>query len=322
MTLKISKVSKRYGNNWILRDTSFEVERGEIMGLIGKTSSGKSTLLKIIYGLEKSNGGQIIFDENDVSNLSEKERNFSIVANLPTKFLQNIFAKTLEVSDGVKQQNNFETALNTTNAVVLLDNPFSSLDIKTKSELQKKLREIVKEKNLCAVFVTNDFEEAFSVCDRVAVLHDSEIVQIDTPRNIYEKPNSAFVAGAVGRNNLIRAMRITFNNQVTQEFQTLVGEHQLFTDKTERRLLGAINAPLTLAIRPEHISISFGASFPEDNLLKAQIVEVQYLGATTRIKLDANGLILEALVLRLVGLKVGDECMVGLPPDRILVLKD
>lgn len=322
MTLKISRVSKRYGNNWVLRDASLEAERGEIMGLIGETSSGKSTFLKIIYGIEKSVGGQIIFDENDVGNLNEKERNFSIIANLPTKFLQNIFAKPLEISDGIKQQNNFETALNDANGVILLDNPFSNLDIKTKSELQKKLRSAVKEKNLCAIFVTNDFEEAFSVCDRVAVLQDSEIVQIDTPRNLYEKPNSAFVAGAVGRNNLIRAMRITFNNQVTQEFQTLIGEHQLFTDKTERRLLGAINAPLTLAIRPEHISISFGASFPEDNLLKAQIIEVQYLGATTRIKLNANGLILEALVLRLVGLNVGDECMVGLPPDRILVLKD
>ena len=86
--------------------------------------------------------------------------------------------------------------------------------------------------------------------------------------------------------------------------------------------IGAITAPLTLTIRPEHISISFGASFPEDNLLKAKITDVQYLGATTRLKLDANGLILEAVVLRLVGLNIGDECMVGLPPDRILVLKN
>jgi ABC-type Fe3+/spermidine/putrescine transport system ATPase subunit len=117
-------------------------------------------------------------------------------------------------------------------------------------------------------------------------------------------------------------MRITFNNQLTQEFQTLAGDHQLLTDKTEKRLLGAINAPVMLAIRPEHISISFGASFPEDNLLKAEIVGIEYQGATTRLKLNANGLILEALVLRLVGLKIGDECMVGLPPDRILVLKD
>ena len=74
-----------------------------------------------------------------------------------------------------------------------------------------------------------------------------------------------------------------------------------------------------LGIRPEQISISFGASFPEDNLLKATLTGVQYMGATTLIQLDANGLKLEALVLRLVGLNPGDECMVGLPPERILI---
>jgi ABC-type Fe3+/spermidine/putrescine transport system ATPase subunit len=101
-----------------------------------------------------------------------------------------------------------------------------------------------------------------------------------------------------------------------------VGEHRLLTDKVDKNLLGTIHQNTTLAIRPEHISISFGASFPEDNLLKAKITSVTFNGATTSIHLDADGLKLEALVLRLVGLNVGDECMVGLPPDRILVLKD
>ena len=319
MTLKINNISKRFGNKWILRDVSFEVESGEILGLIGETGAGKSTLLKIIHGLEKSNGGQIFVDEKD---LTKAERNFSLVANLPNKSWKNIFVKPAETSLGEQQKFIVENELQKTNGVILLDNPFSEIAQNVKDNLINKLRESVKEKNLCAVFVTNNLDEAFAVCDRVAILHDTEIFQIDTPRNLYEKPTSAVVAGMFGRNNLIRAMRITFNNQVTQEFQTLVGEHQLFTDKTERRLLGAINAPLTLAIRPEHISIAFGASFPEDNLLKAQIIEIQYLGATTRLKLNANGLILEALVLRLVGLNIGDECMVGLPPDRILVLKD
>lgn len=322
MALKVSKISKRYGNKWVLRDVEFEVGRGEIFGLIGETESGKSTLLRLIYGSEKSNGGTISFENNDLTGKSNIERNFSIIANLPTKYWQNIFPKTSEVSDGKKQQEAFENELEKAESVILLDNPCSNLDQIIKDDLHHKLWAAVREKNLSAVYVTNNFEEAFSICDRLAVLHKSEIVQIDSPRNLYEKPHSAYVAGMIGRNNLIKAMRITFNNQVTQEFQTLTGEHQLLTDKTERRLLGAINAPVTLAIRPEHISISFGASFPEDNLLKAEIVGIEYRGATTRLKLNANGLILEALVLRLVGLNIGDECMVGLPPDRILVLKD
>jgi hypothetical protein len=75
-----------------------------------------------------------------------------------------------------------------------------------------------------------------------------------------------------------------------------------------------------LAIRPENISISFGASFPEDNLLKASVVKISPQGATTLLTVDSNGLTLDILVLRLVGLNVGDECMIGLPPDRIMVL--
>ena len=168
---------------------------------------------------------------------------------------------------------------------------------------------------------TNNDEEIFSLCDQVAVLADGNVVQTGTPREVYEKPNCVAAARALGRCNLIVARRITFTNDYILEFQTLVGEHQLLLDKVAKSALGAITNNVSLAIRPEHISISFGASFPEDNLLKAQIVGIEYKGATTRLHLDANGLLLEALVLRLVGLKVGDECMVGLPPDRILVLK-
>jgi ABC-type sugar transport system ATPase subunit len=96
----------------------------------------------------------------------------------------------------------------------------------------------------------------------------------------------------------------------------------LFAQRIERGALGALNQNVTLAIRPEYISISFGASFPEDNLLKATVTHVRFLGPTTLITLDADGLKLEALVLRLVGLKAGDECMVGLPPDRIHIHRD
>ncbi len=322
MTLKISKISKRYANSWVLRDVSFEVKPGEILGLMGENASGKSTLLRIINGSEKSNGGQIMFDNKDLSDLSAKERDFSIVANLPIKSWPNLFSKAPEISEGEKQKLSFENELNKAQNVILLDHPFSILDQNTKDEMTAKLCLAIKERNLAAVIVSNDQADLFAICDLIAILHQGEIIQIETPREIYERPNSVAVAGMLGRNNLIKAMRITFNNQVTQEFQTLSGNHQLLTDKSERRLLGAINAPVTLAIRPEHISISFGASFPEDNLLKAEIMEIEYQGPTTRLKLNAQGLVLEALVLRLVGLNIGDKCMVGLPPDRILVLKD
>ncbi|HEX8249086.1 MAG TPA: ABC transporter ATP-binding protein [Pyrinomonadaceae bacterium] len=324
MPLKLDKVSRRYDDKWVLRDFSPEAIEGEIFGLIGANGAGKSAALRLIAGREKPNSGQIFFNGNDVTNDSAKTRNYTLLAEEENQSAwKNLFkpAKSDALSGGERLTNGFEKALRQAENVLLLDNPFACLDPISREESFEKLRKTAQEKNLIVVLAINDFEAAFLACDRLGVLHKGEIVQTGTPRELYEQPNSVAVAALLGRNNLIAARRVTFNNQPIPEFQTLTGDHRLQTGKMERIALGTITSDVTLMIRPEHISISFGASFPEDNLLKAKIVGVQYCGATTRVKLDAGGLMLEALVLRLVGLNLGDECLVGLPPDRILVLK-
>lgn len=325
MSLKLDKISRRYNDKWILRDFSLEANKGEIFGLVGANGAGKSVALRLIAGLDKPNSGQFFYHGNDITNDSAKARGFTLAAAETNQAAwKNLFkaSKSTEISGGERQTSDFEKALESAERVLLLDNPFACLDPVQREKSLEKLRKTAKEKNLAVILAINDFEEAFLACDRLAVLHNGEIVQTGTPRELYEHPNSVAVAAMLGRNNLIAARRITFNNQPLPEFQTLTGEHRLQTGKMERTALGTITSNVTLMIRPEHISISFGASFPEDNLLKAEIAGVQYCGATTRVTLDAGGLMLEALVLRLVGLNLGDECLVGLPPDRILVLKD
>jgi ABC-type Fe3+/spermidine/putrescine transport system ATPase subunit len=324
MSLRLSKVSKRFGDKWVLRDVNLEIQPGEIFGVLGANGSGKTTLLRLIYGSEKADSGEISFAGKILNESPEKERGFAFPQTDAPKSWKNLFKtdKTETLSAGEKQEFVFSDELSAAQNVLLLDNPFCCVDESLRGELLERLRKILKEKNLAVIFVTNDYEEAFSVCDRVGVLDRGEIAQTGTPRELYEKPANVAVARALGRCNFIEARRISFNNEQIQEFQTREGEHRLLIGKTEKRALGAITNDVTLAIRPEHISLSFGASFPEDNLVKAEIIEIQYLGATTLVKLSANNLILEALVLRLVGLNVGDECMVGLPPDRIRVLRD
>jgi ABC-type Fe3+/spermidine/putrescine transport system ATPase subunit len=324
MPLKLDKISLRYDDKWILRDFSLETEAGEIFGLIGANGAGKSAALRLIAGREKPNSGQIIFAGRDVTKDSAKTRNWTLAADEENQAAwKNLFktSKSGALSGGERVSSDFEKALRQAENVLLLDNPFACLDPASREESLAKLKKTAKEKNLTVVLAINDFEEAFLACDRIGVLHKGGIIQTGTPRELYEHPNSVAAAAMLGRNNLINARRVTFNNQPIPEFQTLTGDHRLQTGKMQRTALGTITSDVTLMIRPEHISISFGASFPEDNLLKAEIADVQYCGATTRVKLDAGGLILEALVLRLVGLNQGDECLVGLPPDRILVLK-
>ena len=324
MSLIINNLSKKYDNNWVIKDVSLQVERGEILGLFGVVAEGKTTVIRVLAGVEPLNDGTIFYNSEDLTNRNCDERGFKFPKLTNDAFWRSMFKtqKSSQLADGEGQVLALEHALQNASDVLLLDNQFCFMDRITRERNCEKLRAVVKEKSLAVIFATNDYNEVFSICDRVSVLHNGVIMQTGTPREVFENPNSAAVARVTGRNNLIEARRLTSSKADTPEFQTLVGEHRLFTDRVEKDALGAINQTVTLAIRPEHVSISFGASFPEDNLLRAEIVGISFLGATTLIKLNANGLQLEALVLRLVGLNVGEECMVGLPPDRILVLKD
>lgn len=324
MTLKIVNLCKKYDDKVVLKNVSLEANPGEILGIFGITSAGKTTLLRTVAGKEESNGGEISFNGEDLTFLPSSAREIQLPEISNQSFWNKIFntQNHSELADGEGQSLALEHALDNPTEVILLDNSFCQMDLLLREENQKFLREKVKEKNLTVLLATNDFEEIFEVCDRVAVLSGGEIAQIGTPQEVYQNPATAEVARTFGRHNLIAVRRLTSNKNETQEFQTLDANHRIFAAMQDKKSLAPIDQNTFLAIRPEHISISFGASFPEDNLLKAKITGVKFLGHMTLIKLDAEGLTLEAMVLRLVGLNIGDECVVGLPIDRILILKD
>lgn len=323
MSLKATNLSKSYDDKLVLKNIDFEAAKGEITGIFGATAAGKSTLIRVLAGLETCDSGTIHYDSSDVTALTCDDRSFHF-PNLTNSSIWKTLFKTeqkSQLADGEGQVIALEQALEKADSVLLLDDSFCYMDRLLRHENYSKLHRIVKEQNLIIIIATNDFDEVMLLCDRVAVLHEGQMRQAGTPREIYEAPNSAAVAELSGRNNVFAARRLTSGGAELPEFQTVAGEHRLFSRKTANVSLGATDETVMLAIRPEHISISFGASFPEDNLLKAQITDIKFNGATTIIRLDSNGLKIEALVLRLVGLNIGDECMVGLPPERIMTLK-
>ncbi len=323
MPLNVSNLSKRYDDKWILRDVTLSVERGEILGLFGATGSGKTTFINIVAGLVRSNGGTIIYNGEDVTKLTCDDRKFHFPAVKNQSIWKVLFntSKDSELADGEGQAIALENALRTAEGVLLLDNSFCDMDKHLRQSSFEKLRRVVEEKKLAAIFATNDYDEVLLACDRVAILAGGEIKQTGIPQEVYDSPNSAAVAGITGRNNLFTARRLTSSKADLPEFHTLEGDHRLFAQKADINSLGPIDQNITLAIRPEHVSISFGASFPADNLLKATVTAVQPLGPTTLIDLNSDGLKLQALVLRLVGLNVNEECMIGLPPERIHILR-
>ncbi len=321
MTLTINKLSKQIGNQTILRDISVNIQKGEVFGVLGANNSGKSILLETIAGEKQPDDGSIFLDESELT--VKPNEVFLFPKREQATGLKGLFSSLKSNENSSRSlTKSLLGAFEEDRKILLFDNPYEGLDADNKRTFTEKLRQSTKERELVVVIATSDYREIFDVCDTVGILHNGKIIQVGTPKKVYQHPAGIAVASLFGEINLVEVKRITSNKTDIPEFLTIKGEHRISTARIEKKDLGTIDRSLVLAIRPENISLSFGASFPEDNLIKAKISKVKFQGATTIITLDANGLELKALVLRLVGLNIGDECMVGLPPERILVLKD
>lgn len=291
--MKLENASKRVGSRWLYRDVSLEVAEGEVFGIFGPSGSGKSQIVWS-FGLPVANDAE-------------------------PGFLKRLTAKA---TSSAGRADALETAIIKADGQLLLNDPFAGLDRLRKERVVEKIRAAASDGGIPVLFSTSVFDDVLLAADRTAAFIDGYIRHTGTPRELYNEPATRAVAVLTGPHNLIEARRLSSSKADVPEFQTIQGEHRLFTRKVELRTLGPINQNAWLAIRPEQISLSFGASFPEDNLLKAVITQVKFRGAATYVCLDCGGLPLEAMVTRLIGLNIGDECMAALPPDRIRVLVD
>jgi iron(III) transport system ATP-binding protein len=232
-----------------------------------------------------------------------------------------------QLSGGQQQRVAIARAIAIEPALLLFDEPLSNLDAALREATRMELRALVKRLGITAVHVTPDQEEAFALCDRIAVMYRGHVLQIGAPRLLYEKPDNLGVASFLGRNNLIKGMRLTASNAPVTKFKTLEGNHVLTVNAGHEELMRVpVNKPVMLAIRPEAVRVSkTGASSSAgeiENGLPARITEIVFVGATSTIRLDANGLALEALALRADEFVAGSECLVGLPRSAISILKD
>jgi ABC-type Fe3+/spermidine/putrescine transport system ATPase subunit len=353
--LSIQNVSKRYGQIQAVADVSLDVERGEFFGLLGPSGCGKTTTLRMIAGLEEPDSGSIVFDGKDITGVSPERRGFGMVfqnyalfphldvfenvafglraRHKPKQEISDRVAAALdliqlpgygkrridELSGGQQQRVAIARAIAIEPALLLFDEPLSNLDVALREETRSELRELVNRLGLTAVYVTHDQEEAFALCDRISVMVGGRLLQTGQPRELYDHPAHISVARFLGRNNLIRVMRLSSNDSNIAEFKTLEGGHTLrLAIKPED--LAPLNQPCYLAIRPEHLALANGESTAE-NSFRAQVKEINFAGATSTVRLDANGLSLEALVLQPNGLAAGDNCVVVLPAEHIALLK-
>ncbi|MDR4317560.1 sulfate ABC transporter ATP-binding protein CysA [Niallia circulans] len=242
MSILIKDVSKAFGSFQALKDIHLEINSGELVALLGPSGSGKTSLLRIIAGLETADQGVIYFGENNMTEISTKERNVGFVfqhyalfrhmtvfdniayglkvrprKDRPAKhdieskvneLLQLVKLEELknrypsQLSGGQKQRVALARALAVEPKVLLLDEPFGALDAKVRKDLRRWLRRLHDEFHITSVFVTHDQEEALDVADRIVVMNEGKIEQIGSPEEVYEHPNSPFVYDFLGNVNL------------------------------------------------------------------------------------------------------------------------
>ena len=241
MTIKIERVSKRFGSFAALDDISLNVRQGELLALLGPSGSGKTTLLRVIAGLEHADRGRVLLAGEDASHLSVQDRKVGFVfqhyalfrhmnvgdniafglrvrrgdARWPdvrirervTELLSLVQLDGLEsrfpsqLSGGQRQRVALARALAIEPRVLLLDEPFGALDAQVRRDLRRWLRELHDRTGLTTVFVTHDQEEALELADRVAILNKGRIEQLGSPAEAYDSPASPFVYSFVGAVN-------------------------------------------------------------------------------------------------------------------------
>src|ERR1044072_2576709 len=353
--LSLNGISRTFGTTHAVAGVSLNVNQGEFFGLLGPSGCGKTTTLRMIAGLEKPDAGSILFQDHDITNLPPERRGFGMVFQNCALFPHlNVFENVAfglrarhkskeemnervnsalelvqlpnygkraidQLSGGQQQRVAIARAIAIEPALLLFDEPLSNLDVSLREETRRELRELVTRLGLTAVYVTHDQEEAFALCARISVMGGGKLMQTGRPRELYEQPSEIAVASFLGRNNLIKAMRLSSSKTTDGEFKTLEGGHTLLLP-VKYEDLAPLNNPVYLAIRPEHVELSTNNNNAA-NSLRGNIREIVFGGANSNVRVDASGLLIDALVLRPDGLEPNQSCNVILSPDHLTLLK-
>jgi ABC-type Fe3+/spermidine/putrescine transport system ATPase subunit len=356
--IEARQLQKNYGSSAAVRDISFTVNEGEFLSLLGTSGSGKTTVLRMIAGLELPSGGQVLFRGDDITHVPAAQRNmrmvfqdFALFPNLnvwdnvafglrlriyrgrvtPEEIKARVgcYLETVQLSahankmphqlsGGQRQRVSLARALVTDPPVVLFDEPLGSLDASMRKVMQLELKRLHRELRKTFIYVTHDQEEAMGLSDRVAVLLDGQLLQLATPETIYAQPNSVAVARFVGTANVIKARA-----QATiggRISAELPGGARIALRHSPTGV--ASGETMTIMIRAEHLRVA-ATGEQSASALPARVCERLFLGDKVRYELE-----LAAGAVRLTAFdagdrgrfSIGDEVGVTVDPASISVI--
>jgi spermidine/putrescine ABC transporter ATP-binding subunit len=310
--LSIRNIAKQFGRNVVLRDVSLEIAEGEFLTILGESGSGKTTLLRIIAGFETASSGEVwmgaqrldqqppyrrrvntVFQNYALFPHLTVEQNVAYglrVARRPNAEVEQRVAEALEkvkmtahakkkpskISGGQQQRVALARALVNRPNLLLLDEPLSALDANLRRQMQVELKSLQREVGIAFVFVTHDQEEAMVMSDRIALLRSGELEQVATPREIYSRPETAYVAHFIGHTNLLRA-----------EVRDGIARCGTLSWRTS-----TTDGPTLFSLRPEHLRPS-SVDSNDAARIKGKVLQQAFHGATSLVRVEcADGLVL------------------------------
>ena len=356
--IELRGINKSFGRVHVVKDLDLRIREGEFFSLLGPSGCGKTTTLRMMAGFEEPDTGAILLRGRDVTNLPPNKRNVNLVfqnyelfphmsvfdnvayglklRRVPKPEIRRRVEEMLAVvqvgglggrgarqlSGGQQQRVALARALVNQPAVLLLDEPLSALDVKLRKQMQVELKSIQHRLGTTFVYVTHDQEEAFLMSDRVGIMNQGVLLQLDTPRAIYDRPADAFVADFVGSLN-------TFDLRIDAVDGGVVSMTLSPTERLAVRVDGiaaTLGSIIRVAVRPERIAISDGPTLSDRgaaNRLAGAIASVDYVGPITTYRVTTSvGTILvpQHNDARRTDLEVGRAVALEWPADAALVL--
>jgi len=334
LDIHVRQVTKSYGAIVVLDRVDLHVQAGEFLTLLGPSGSGKTTLLMVLAGFTRPDSGSILFGSEEVIRLAPQKRDLGMVFQNYALFphmnvagniafplrLRKVGAAEIakrveaalemvqlggygtrgihELSGGQRQRVALARALVFEPRIILMDEPLSALDKQLRELMQLELRRLHEKLGTTTIYVTHDQREALTMSDRIAVINKGKLAQLDSPRHIYSKPNSRFVAEFIGESTFLN---VAASGGVCRYRDTVIKADA--APVREGRCL--------LMIRPEQVQIVDGAASDNMNCFSGRIVGRVFQGDTLRIDVDLGGG--EAITLRVPANSAGLQSM---PADR------
>jgi iron(III) transport system ATP-binding protein len=350
--LRLEGVHKAFGDFVALRSIDLVIPPGELVCFLGPSGCGKTTLLRIIAGLERQTRGRILQNGRDVSDAPPAARDYGIVFQSYALFPNLTIAENVayglvnrrkaraditarvqdllslvglpdagrkypsQMSGGQQQRVALARALATSPSLLLLDEPLSALDAKVRERLRGEIRQLQRRLRVTTIMVTHDQEEALSMADRVVVMNQGGIDQVGSPSDVYERPETPFVADFLGKVNVLKGVALGGGRYRvgTAELLLPAGDHGSGQD-------------VRIYVRPEDRHVEgIVASLP--NRLRGRIARIDYLGTfcLAELRCEALGqpMLISYSLNQLHDLKVreGGEVEIALRVDRVRVFAD